>query len=115
MKRIWNALFYSMAGLKHGFRREEAVRQELLVLAIAVPVALFLATSWWVFLALVGSLLTVLAVELLNTAIERLSDHVTLEIHPHIKVVKDLGSAAVFCVLLLALAIWITAALDRFL
>jgi diacylglycerol kinase (ATP) len=114
LKRIWNALFFSFAGLRHGFQREEAVRQELILLALAVPIGFFLATSWWIYLALIGSLLLVLAIELLNTAIERLSDHVTPERNPDIKIVKDLGSAAVFCVLMLALALWLVAALDRF-
>jgi diacylglycerol kinase (ATP) len=113
MKRILNALFYSFAGLRHGFFHEEAIRQELIVLALAVPVGFLLATTWWVYLALIGSLLIVLAVELLNTAIERLSDHVMPDLHPQIKIVKDLASAAVFCVLLLAAAIWTTAVLDR--
>jgi diacylglycerol kinase (ATP) len=114
MKRIYLAFFYSMDGLSHGFRKEEAVRQEIIMLALALPLGWFLATSWWIYLALIGSLLVVLAVELLNTAIERLSDHVRPELHSDIKVVKDLGSAAVFAAILFAAAVWITAALDRF-
>ena len=76
---------------------------------VALPASFFVATSiaWW--LALIGSLMALIVVELLNTAIEKLSDHVTPE-HSHaIKVVKDLGSAAVFVALVLAFAIWVAA------
>lgn len=57
-------------------------------------------------MALIGSLLLLLVVELLNTAVEKLADHVTPEHHATIKVVKDLGSAAVFCALALAVLVW---------
>ena len=88
--------------------------QEFAVFAIALPVSFFVAASvgWW--LALIGSLMALIIVELLNTAIEKLSDHVTSE-HSHaIKVVKDLGSAAVFVALLLAFGIWVAALWTRF-
>ena len=68
---------------------------------------LFRSLAWW--LALVGSLLALIVVELLNTAIEKLSDHVTPEHSQAIKVVKDLGSAAVFFALMIAFAIWVAA------
>jgi diacylglycerol kinase (ATP) len=58
---------------------------------------------------MIGTLLVVLAVELLNTAIEKLSDHVTREQHPDIGMIKDFGSAAVFCALCLAGLVWLAA------
>jgi diacylglycerol kinase (ATP) len=65
----------------------------------------------WV--ALVGSLLLLLAIEFLNTAIERLCDHIQPEKHDAIRITKDLGSAAVFFAILLAGLIWTAALLDR--
>lgn len=106
MKRIWLAFFNSVRGLKWAACNEKAVQQELLLLAMAVPLALWLASGVLLFVALIGAVLLLLAVELLNTAIEKLSDHVTPEHHAMIGVVKDLGSAAVFAMLALNLMLW---------
>jgi diacylglycerol kinase (ATP) len=115
MTRLWKACLNTLYGLGWALRHEQAVREELAVLAVALPVSFFVATSvaWW--LALIGSLMALIIVELLNTAIEKLSDHVTPE-HSHaIKIVKDLGSAAVFMALALAFIIWVAALGLRFL
>ena len=72
------------------------------------------ATNLWIWVALIGSLLFLLAVEFLNTAIERLCNHVQPELHAAIRVTKDLGSAAVFFAITLAALIWIVALLARF-
>ena len=112
MDRIYKAFFHSLDGLKHALLTERAVRQEAVLLIVALPVAIVLAKTAWVFAALIGSLLAVVAIELLNTAIEKLSDHVTPERHDDIKIVKDLGSAAVLMGLLSALLVWITAIAD---
>src|SRR5262249_41149584 len=77
-------------------------------------VSFFVATDIWTWVALVGSLLFLLAVEFLNTAIERLCNHVQPEKHAAIRVTKDLGSAAVFFAILLAALVWIAALLARF-
>jgi diacylglycerol kinase (ATP) len=114
MTRLWKAFLNTLYGLSWALRHEQAVREEFAVFAIALPVSFFVAASvaWW--LALIGSLMALIIVELLNTAIEKLSDHVTSE-HSHaIKVVKDLGSAAVFVALLLAFGIWVAALWTRF-
>jgi diacylglycerol kinase (ATP) len=114
MTRLWKAFLNTLYGLGWALRHEQAVREEFAVFAIALPVSFFVAASvaWW--LALIGSLMALIIVELLNTAIEKLSDHVTSE-HSHaIKVVKDLGSAAVFVALLLAFGIWVAALWTRF-
>lgn len=106
MVRLWKAFLNTLAGLHWGVRHESALREELLALVLGLPMSFFVASSvgWW--LALIGSLLLLLIVELLNTAIEKLSDHVTPDRSPAIKVVKDLGSAAVFFALLLAVLVW---------
>jgi diacylglycerol kinase (ATP) len=106
MRRIINAFFFSIDGLARAARTEAAVRQELIALALALPLAFLVARSAFDYALLIGVLLIVLAVELLNTAIEKLCDHVRPERHDDIKFIKDLGSAAVLCVLTLAVMVW---------
>jgi len=114
MIRLWKAFINSLNGLGWGLRREQALREEIAALVLGVPASFFIAPGigWW--LALVGSLIVLLVVELLNTAIEKLSDHVTPEHSNAIKVVKDLGSAAVLGALTLAFMIWVAALWVRF-
>lgn len=109
MNRIWRAFFSTRDGLVWAARHETAVIQEMVVLVIALPLSLVVTGSWLMRIALVGSVLLVLAVELVNTALEKLCDHLAPELSPNIKVVKDLGSAAVFVVILIAAALWIYA------
>jgi diacylglycerol kinase (ATP) len=92
---------------------EAAVRQELVVFVLAVPLALVVAQEAWKRLALIGVVVLLLAIELLNTAIEKLSDHVTPTINPQIGKVKDMGSAAVGLALLIAGAVWLVALAER--
>ncbi len=109
MKRLYSATLHSLRGLGYGLRHEAAVREEAILLAVAVPLGLFLAPSVGWYVAMIGSLLAVLAVELLNTAIEKFADYVTRERHVEIRRIKDFGSAAVFCLLCLAGLIWLAA------
>jgi diacylglycerol kinase (ATP) len=109
VKRIFSATLNSLHGLIYGFRTEAALREEIVVLAAAILIAFFIAPSLAWYVAMVGALLIVLAVEFLNTAIEKLSDHVTPEHHIAIGRIKDFGSAAVFCGLCLAGLIWLAA------
>ena len=106
MRRIILAFLNSMRGLRWAIRHEKAVMQELILLAFCLPLAAYLAQSLLMFVALVSAVLFLIAVELLNTGLEKLADHITLEHHPQIGLVKDLGSAAVFMALLLNLLIW---------
>jgi diacylglycerol kinase (ATP) len=106
MKRIWLAFFNSLRGLNWAIRTEKAVTQEFFLLLLALPAAAWLARSIWVFVALISAVLFLIAVELLNTAVEKLSDHVTPEHHVQIGIVKDLGSAAVFMALLINALVW---------
>lgn len=96
----------SLRGLDLAARSERAVRQELFAIAVGLPAAFLLSDHLWTRIALVAVLLLVLALELLNTALETLCDHVTPGHHPAIGAAKDLGSAAVFCGLVLALVVW---------
>lgn len=103
----------SFRGFAHAFRSEAAVREEAAALILALPVGIFIAPSAAWYVAMIGVLLILLAVEFLNTAIEKLSDHVAPERHPRIGLIKDFGSAAVFCLLALAGLIWIAALATR--
>ena len=109
MKRFWTAFLNTCNGLRWGFRNETAVMQELVALALALPLAFFVSDSGYVRIALIGSVMLLLIVELLNTAIEKLCDHLSPALSAQIKVVKDLGSAAVFVALVLAAAVWLVA------
>lgn len=113
MRRIWQATLNTMNGLRAAAASEAAFRQELIALALAVPLALIVATSLWMALALIGAVLAIMIVELLNTAIEKLADRITLEHDPIIGRVKDMGSAAVGLTLLIACAVWLLAIWDR--
>ncbi len=109
MKRLFSATLNSLRGLRYGFASEPALREEGIALVLALPVAIVIAPSLAWYVAMIGAILVVLAVEFLNTAVEKLSDHVTRERHPDIGRIKDFGSAAVFCGLCLAGLIWIAA------
>jgi len=112
--RIWAAFWNTLRGLREGFSSEAAIKQEVAIALIAVPASFFVAADIWTWVALVGSLLFLLAVEFLSRAIERLCNHVQPERHAAIRVTKDLGSAAVFFAILLAALVWIAALVTRF-
>lgn len=105
--RVWNAFFYSMAGLKAAFRHEDAFRQEVILAALLVPAAFLLADGAVARALMIGSVLLVLLVELLNSAIEATVDRISLENHQLAKRAKDIGSAAVFVSLVNAVVIWV--------
>jgi diacylglycerol kinase (ATP) len=109
LKRLTRAARNTGHGLIAAARTEPALREELAALAAALPVGVFIAPGLGWYVAMIGVLFVVLAVELLNTAIEKLCDHVTPELHPQIGLIKDIGSAAVFCTLCLAALIWAAA------
>jgi diacylglycerol kinase (ATP) len=114
VERIWRATINSWNGLIAVTRSEAAFRQELALLVIGVPLAFFLTPDAARRLVLIGVLVFLHSVELLNTAIEKLSDRLTRKSDPAIKRVKDMGSAAVGLSLLAAGAIWIWAVIERF-
>lgn len=102
----WHSALTALAGLREAWQHEDAFRQEILVAAVAIPVALFLDVSNVGKALLVGSILLVLVVELLNSAIEAAVDFASLERHPLAKRAKDVASAAVMLSIVNALAVW---------
>lgn len=114
MKRFYNATLNTLRGLSYAAKSEAALRQELAALALAIPLGIYFAPSLGWYVAMTGTLLIALAVELLNTAIEKLADRVTLEPDAKIGIIKDFGSAAVFCTLCLSGFVWLAALAVRF-
>lgn len=106
LARIWNALRYSLEGLRAAFRHEDAFRQECLLAAILIPAAFFVPTDGAGKALLIASTLLVLVVELLNSAIEATVDRVSLERHLLAKRAKDIGSAAVLISLINLALVW---------
>ena len=106
LRRIWNAFNYSLSGLHAAFLNEDAFRQESLLAAILVPVALLLPASGMGKALMIGSMLLVLVVELLNSAIEAAIDRISLDRHRLSKRAKDIGSAAVLIALINVLSTW---------
>src|SRR5207249_2618190 len=111
--RLLKATLNSWNGLRTAARSEEAFRQELVVLVVAVPAAFLLATDAWRRVTLIGVILLLMIIELLNTAIEKLSDHVMPHHDDAIARVKDMASAAVGLSLLLAALVWLVALAER--
>ena len=111
-KRVCNAMLCSLDGLRAAARHEAAFRQELVLAAILIPAA-FLVSAGVVGKALmIFSVLLVLIVELLNSAIESAVDHTSLEHHPFAKRAKDMGSAAVLVSLLNVVMVWLVVLLN---
>jgi len=110
LDRILHATGYSWAGLKAAYTGESAFRQETWLVIVATPLAFLLGRDWVQVALLLGSLLIVLIVELLNSAIEAAIDRVSFEMHDLSKRSKDIASAAVLLSLLLAGGIWGAAA-----
>lgn len=113
LRRILNATRYSLAGLTAAARHETAFRQELLLAAVLVPLGLWLGADGVERALLAGSVLMVLVVELLNSAVEAVVDRVSLDDHELAKRAKDYGSAAVMIALGLVGLIWLLVLLPR--
>ena len=110
LTRIVNAIKYSIRGLRLAFRLENAFRQELALAAVLIPLALLLQVPSLERLALIGSVILVLIVELLNSSVEAAVDRISLDHHTLSGRAKDFGSAAVFLTLLLCGLTWLTIA-----
>jgi len=111
--RLWRATINSRNGLIFAIRSEQAVREELFVLLLSVPLAWVVGSTMMRRVELVAAVALVLVVELLNTAIEKLADRLTMDHDPQIGRVKDMGSAAVGVSLLMAGAFWLFAIAER--
>ncbi|OHC64755.1 MAG: diacylglycerol kinase [Rhodocyclales bacterium RIFCSPLOWO2_02_FULL_63_24] len=106
LRRIWNAFNYSLSGLHAAYLNEDAFRQESLLAALLIPIALVLPLPGTAKALMIASILLVLIVELLNSAIEAAIDRISLDRHRLSKRAKDIGSAAVLIALLNVLATW---------
>lgn len=106
LTRVWNAFHYSLAGLKAAYRCEDAFRQEVWLAAVMVPAVFLLPVGGTGRALMIASVLLVLMVELLNSALEAAVDRIGLEDHRLAKRAKDIGSAAVFIALLNVAAVW---------
>lgn len=113
LSRILHATGYSWKGLRAAFQHESAFRQELLLTAALAPLAFWIGRQWHETALLLSSLVLVLVVELLNTAVEAVVDRIGPEIHELAGRAKDVGSAAVLLTLLGTAALWLTALWQR--
>ncbi|MDX1374891.1 MAG: diacylglycerol kinase [Burkholderiales bacterium] len=107
LRRMINATRYSLAGFAEAVRNEDAFRQELILVALLSPFALWLGDTGIERALLIGSLILVLIVELLNSAVEATVDRISLEDHRLAKRAKDFGSAAVMLSLVNAGLVWL--------
>jgi diacylglycerol kinase (ATP) len=114
LSRVMHAAGYSAAGLSAAYRSESAFRQEFWLAAVLVPASFWLGRGWVETSLLLGSVMLVLIVELLNSAVEAAIDRVSFELHDLSKRAKDYGSAAVLLSLLLCAGIWGGAIWTRF-
>lgn len=106
LKRVWNALFYSIEGYRAAWKHEDAFRQETMLAVVLIPLAFFLADAALERALMVSSILLVLIVELINSAIEATVDRISLDNHLLAKRAKDIGSGAVLIALINVLVVW---------
>lgn len=112
--RLVHALGYSLNGLRLALT-ERAFRLECLLALVLLPASWWVGRHWLEVALLAGSVMMLLIVELLNSAVEAAVDHTSLDLHPLAKRAKDIGSAAVFLALLSLIALWTAALWNRFL
>lgn len=115
ISHVFNAALYSFKGLKAACQYEEAFRLELLAGIVLLPLGLWLGATGIEKALLVGSLLLVLIVELLNSALETVVDRIGTEHHALSGRAKDIGSAAVFMAMLNVVVVWSLVLYERFL
>ena len=106
-KRLLNAFGYSLAGIKEAHRNEDAFRQEVLLAAFLLPLAFWLEPAAIGRALMIGSVLLLLIVELLNSAIEATVDRISLDDHRLAKRAKDIGSAAVLITIVNLVMVWL--------
>jgi diacylglycerol kinase (ATP) len=106
LTRLWNAFHYSLDGFKAAYTHEDAFRQEVRLAMVMVPLGFYLGKSGVERAMLVASVLLVMVVELLNSAVEATVDRISLENHRLAKRAKDIGSAAVLASLIMLASVW---------
>ena len=112
VSRVWHATGYSMAGLRAGWG-ETAFRQEAIAAFFLLPLSLWLGRNWLETALLACSVMALMVVELLNTAVETAIDRVGPEWHDLSKRAKDMGSAAVLLSLVFCVGVWCAALYHR--
>lgn len=113
MQRLLNAFRHSARAFDFLIRSERAFQEEAALFVLAIPLAYLLSTSWLGFAVLLSSVLFLMLVEVLNTAIEAACNAVTRDFRPEIKLAKDCGSLAVLIAIILTAGIWIGALVQR--
>lgn len=106
IRRLINAFGYSMDGFKAAYQHEDAFRQEVWLALVLIPLAFYLEADALHRILMVGSVLLVMMVELLNSAVEAVVDRVSIERHALAKRAKDIGSAAVLLALVNLAVVW---------
>ena len=106
IKRLANAFRYSVAGTFAAFKHEDAFRQEVILSAVLIPLAIYLGQAGIEQALMIASVLLVIIVELLNSSVEATVDRISVKRHKLSKRAKDIGSAAVFFSLINAAVIW---------
>lgn len=106
LRRLRNAVIYSLDGYRAAWRDEEAFRQIVILLAAGIPLAFLLGRNWAETVLLVLPLVLCVIVELFNTAVESVVDRISLDMHPLSKKAKDMGSAAQFTAQLFLAFVW---------
>lgn len=107
IRRILNAFNYSIAGTVAAFKHEDAFRQEATLILILIPVALYSEVLVFEKVLMISSLLLIIIIELINSAIEATVDRISIKHHDLAKRAKDIGSAAVFFSFINAFVIWL--------
>jgi diacylglycerol kinase (ATP) len=107
LRRLLSATRNSLEGFVAAVRHEDAFRQELIAASVLIPLALWLGRSGFERALLVASVLFVLVVELLNSAVEATVDRISFDNHRLAKRAKDIGSAAVMLAIAMAAAVWV--------
>ncbi|NNM70489.1 MAG: diacylglycerol kinase [Gallionella sp.] len=106
LRRLLNAFGYSLAGFRAAYKHEDAFRQEVLLAAILIPLAFWLPVAGLGKALMISSVLLVIIVELLNSAVEATVDRISLENHDLAKRAKDIGSSAVLVSLVNVVVVW---------
>ena len=106
LKRLINAFGYSLAGFRAAYKHEDAFRQEIHLAVILIPLALWLPATHTGKALMIGSVLLVIMIELINSAIEATVDRISLENHDLAKRAKDIGSSAVLVSLINVVIVW---------
>lgn len=114
MLRLIDAFRNSARALGRLARSETAFQQEIVLFLLSVPVGWFVASTWRGYALLVGSLILLMIVEVLNTAVEAACNAFSREFNADIQLAKDCGSLAVLLAVILAAGVWLLALADRF-